>query len=365
MLKKTPLHPEHKKLGARLIDFGGFEMPVQYKGIKQEHLAVRKHAGLFDVSHMGEFFVSGPNALQLIQKVTVNDASTLTPGKAQYSAMCYENGGIVDDLLVYQLDDDKYMLVVNASNIKKDFEWIESHNTMNADLKNRSDKIGLLALQGPNSISILNKLTEEDVSSIGFYRFEIGTIAGEENIIISATGYTGEKGFELYVDTEKSDIRKIWKEILEAGNECYIEPAGLGARDTLRLEMGYPLYGNDITKETTPLEARMGWLTKIGKGDFIGKEKLREQKEKGISRKLMGFELQEERKIPRSGYEIRDNYGSKIGFVTSGTHSISLNKGIGLGYLDADKAEESEKIFIKIRKDQVPAIVIKPPFINK
>ena len=340
-------------------------MPVQYSGIKQEHIAVRKHAGLFDVSHMGEFFISGPEALTLIQKVTINDASVLTPGRAQYSAMCYKDGGIVDDLLVYMLGEDQYMLVVNASNIEKDLNWIETQNTMKAHIENQSEKIGLLALQGPHSVDILQQLTSMDVSSIQFYRFEIGSVAGEENIIISATGYTGEKGFELYIDTEKADIKKIWKEILEAGKEHNIEPAGLGARDTLRLEMGYPLYGHDITKETTPLEARMGWLTKFGKGDFVGKEPLLEQKKDGVPRKLMGFEIQEERKIPRSGYEIRDNYGSKIGFVTSGTHSISLNKGIGLGYMETPKAVESEKIFIKIRKDQVPAIVIKPPFLNK
>lgn len=340
-------------------------MPVQYAGIKQEHLAVRKHAGLFDVSHMGEFFISGPEALALIQKVTINDASVLTPGRAQYSAMCYEHGGIVDDLLVYMLDEEWYMLVVNASNIEKDFEWIQSQNSMKAEIQNQSDNIGLLALQGPMSVEILQKLTSKDVSSIPFYRFEKGSVAGEEGIIISATGYTGEKGFELYIDTEKADIQKIWSDILEAGKEYDIEPAGLGARDTLRLEMGYALYGNDITKETSPLEARMGWLTKFEKGDFVGKESLMIQKDNGIPRKLMGFEIQEERKIPRSGYEIRDNFGSKIGFVTSGTHSISLNKGIGLGYMETGKAAESEKIFIKIRKDQVPALVIKPPFLNK
>lgn len=340
-------------------------MPVQYEGIKQEHLAVRKHAGLFDVSHMGEFFISGPEALALIQKVTINDASVLSPGRAQYSAMCYEDGGIVDDLLVYMLDEERYMLVVNASNIDKDLDWIRSQNSMKAEIQNQSDKTGLLALQGPKSVDILKKLTSTDVSSIPFYRFEKGSVAGEEDIIISATGYTGEKGFELYIDTEKADIQKIWTDILEAGKEYDIEPAGLGARDTLRLEMGYALYGNDITKETSPLEARMGWLTKFEKGDFVGKESLLQQKENGIPRKLMGFEVQEERKIPRSGYEIRDNFGSKIGFVTSGTHSISLNKGIGLGYMESGKVVESEKIFIKIRKDQVPAIVIKPPFLNK
>lgn len=364
-LQRTPLYSEHKQLGARLIDFGGFEMPVQYAGIKQEHRAVRKHAGLFDVSHMGEFFISGPEALALIQKLTINDASVLRPGKAQYSAMCYEDGGIVDDLLVYMLDDEEYMLVVNASNIDKDFEWIQSQNDFNAEIQDRSENMGLVALQGPESAKILQKLTETDVDSIRFYTFEKGSVSGEEDVIISATGYTGEKGFELYVDTDKADIKKIWNEILEAGKEYNMEPAGLGARDTLRLEMGYALYGNDITKDTTPIEARMSWLTKFDKGDFIGKERLVQEKEEGASRKLIGFIVQEERKIPRSGYEIRDNFGSKIGFVTSGTQSISLNKGIGMGYMETDKAVESEKIFIKIRKDQVPAIVVKPPFLNR
>lgn len=365
ILKQTPLYSEHEKLGARLTDFGGFEMPVQYAGIKQEHNAVRKHAGLFDVSHMGEFVVSGPDALALIQKVTINDASVLRPGKAQYSAMCYEDGGIVDDLLVYMLNDEEYMLVVNASNIEKDFKWIQSQNDLDAEVEDRSDNVGLIALQGPSSVDILQKLTDSDVGSIRFYTFEKGSVAGEEDVIISATGYTGEKGFELYVDTDKADIKKIWNAILETGEVYNIEPAGLGARDTLRLEMGYALYGNDINKDTTPIEARMSWLTKFDKGDFIGKDRLLQQKEEGAPRKLMGFEVQEKRKIPRAGYEIRDNYGTKIGYVTSGTQSISLNKGIGMGYMKTEKAVESEKIFIKIRKDQVPAIVVKPPFLNR
>lgn len=365
MSKKTPLYPQHEKLGAKLIDFGGFQMPVQYAGIKQEHLAVRKHAGLFDVSHMGEFFISGPNALALIQKVTINDASVLAPGRAQYSAMCYENGGIVDDLLVYKLGEEQYMLVVNASNIQKDLEWIKSQNIMNAEIQNHSVNMGLLALQGPASVNILQNLTSTDVSSLKFYTFIKGSVAGEEDIIISATGYTGEKGFELYIDTQKADITKVWTKIFETGKEFELEPAGLGARDTLRIEMGYALYGNDITKETTPLEARMGWLTKFDKGGFVGKDRLLQQKENGIPRKLMGFKIQEERKIPRAGYEIRDKFGSEIGSVTSGTQSISLNKGIGLGYIKTDRAAENEKIFIKIRKEQVPAIVVKPPFLNK
>ncbi|MCC5942867.1 MAG: glycine cleavage system aminomethyltransferase GcvT [Balneolaceae bacterium] len=365
MLKRTPLYNEHKKLDARLIDFGGFEMPVQYKGIKQEHTAVREQAGLFDVSHMGEFFVSGPKALDLIQKVTINDASKLVPGKAQYTAMCYEDGGIVDDLLVYMMDKNEYMLVVNASNIEKDFEWISSHNDMGATFENRSDDYALIALQGPKSVEILQKLTEVDASAVQFYSFTTGTVAGEREVIISATGYTGEKGFELYINTKKADPVKIWTDILKAGEQFGLEPAGLGARDTLRLEMGYALYGNDITKDTNPLEARMSWLTKLEKGEFIGKEALIKQKESGLNRKLMGFVVTEPRSVPRSGYELTDENGKNIGFVTSGTQSITLDKGIGMGYIEMGRASENEKITINIRKKRVEAIITRPPFIKK
>ncbi len=365
MLKKTPLYNEHKKLNAKLIDFGGFEMPVQYEGIKQEHMAVREKAGLFDVSHMGEFFVKGPKALDLIQKITVNDASKLEPGKAQYTAMCYENGGIVDDLLVYMLAEDHYMLVVNASNIEKDLEWITSHNSMGAEIENRSDDIALLALQGPESLGILQSLTEVNVDEIGFYRFTTGTVAGQSDVIISGTGYTGEKGFELYVDTAKANPAKIWSELMKAGKKAGLQAAGLGARDTLRLEMGFALYGNDITQETTPLEAGMGWLTKLQKGNFIGKEALSGQKENGIKKKLIGFEITEPRKLPRQGYNIENKEGKTIGFVTSGTQSISLNIGIGMGYVPTEKASENEKIYINIRKKPVEAVIKKPPFLKK
>src|SRR6056297_875755 len=365
MSKQTPFHREHEKLGAKIIDFGGFDMPVQYQGIKQEHLAVRERAGLFDVSHMGEFFVRGPKALDLIQKVTINDASKLVPGKAQYTAMCYENGGIVDDLLVYMLSDEEYMLVVNASNIEKDWDWIEKHNTAGAEIENCSDEYALIALQGPKSIEILQKLTETDVSGIKFYTFEQGAVAGEDDVIISATGYTGEKGFELYIDTKKADAVKIWNDLLNTGKEFGLEPAGLGARDTLRLEMGFALYGNDITADTHPLEARMGWLTKLDKGDFVGKEAIAEVKEKGRSRKLTGFVIDEGRNVPRSGYKILDSDGNEIGFVTSGTQSISLNKGIGMGYIQVDHANEGEAIQIQIRKKEVSATVTKPPFYKK
>jgi aminomethyltransferase len=365
MLKRTPFYQEHEKLNARLIDFGGFEMPVQYAGIKQEHTAVREKAGLFDVSHMGEFFVKGPEALNLIQKATINDASVLVPGKAQYTAMCYEDGGIVDDLLVYKLADEHYMLVVNASNIEKDWEWITSQNTMGAEIENRSEEIALLALQGPESVNILQALTDTDVSEIKFYTFETGTVAGEPGVIISATGYTGEKGFELYIDTTKSDPIKVWNKLFEIGKEYGLEPVGLGARDTLRLEMGYALYGNDISKDTNPVEAGMSWLTKLDKKDFTGKSAIIKQKENGLSRKLMGFVVSEPRNVPRAGYEISDEKGKMIGFITSGTQSISLDKGIGMGYIATEKAVVGETVFIHIRKRKVEASVVKPPFYKK
>lgn len=365
MSKRTPLYREHVKLDAKLIDFGGFEMPVQYTGIKQEHTAVREKAGLFDVSHMGEFFVKGPEALNLIQKITINDASKLVPGKAQYTAMCYEHGGIVDDLLVYRLTDEEYMLVVNASNIEKDWKWISGQNSMGAEIENRSDNIALLALQGPRSVEILQKLTDSDVSGIKFYTFETGSVDGEPDVIISATGYTGEKGFELYIDTAKADAGKIWSNVMEAGEEYGLEPAGLGARDTLRLEMGLALYGNDITRETNPLEAGLGWLTKLEKEGFVGREALLEVKKNGLSRKLTGFVIDEGRNVPRSGYKICDSDGNEIGFVTSGTQSISLNKGIGMGYIAIDHAKEGEKVWIQIRKKEVEATVTKPPFYKK
>jgi aminomethyltransferase len=365
MGKHTAFHSKHKKAGAKLIDFGGFDMPVQYKGIKIEHNAVREKAGLFDVSHMGEFFVSGDNALGLIQKLTINDASKLTPGKAQYTAMCYEDGGIVDDLIVYMLSENEYMLVVNASNIEKDWDWISQNNDTGARLENRSDDIALLALQGPDSVKILTGLVDTDPSEIGFYSFTTGRAAGENDVIISATGYTGEKGFELYIDTKKADPLKIWDTITEAGSNYGLELAGLGARDTLRLEMGYALYGNDITEKTNPLEARMGWLTKFEKDTFIGKSALLTVKENGIDRRLMGFETEQPRKVPRQGYEIYNSSEEKIGFVTSGTQSITLGKGIGMGYIDIPFAEPGNSILIKIRKDLVPATVTKPPFIKK
>ena len=364
MLKKTPFYAVHQKEGAKLVDFAGYEMPVQYKGIKIEHNAVRNDVGIFDVSHMGEFFVSGEHALDLIQKVTINDASKLEPGKAQYSAMCFEDGGIVDDLIVYMLDENEYMLVVNASNIEKDFNWIAGQNSMGAELINRSDSYALLAVQGPKSVETLQSLTDTDLNGIGFYAFEQGTVAGVP-MIISATGYTGEKGFELYFEATNSDAEAVWNAIMEAGASSNIEPAGLGARDTLRLEMGYALYGNDITDKTNPLEGRLGWLTKLDKGDFVASDVLKKVKEEGTTRQLVGFEVQDERSIPRNGYEILDKEDNVIGFVTSGTMSISLGKAIGMGYVNKPHNAIDTEIHIAIRKKKALAKVVRPPFLKK
>ncbi|MFO7845198.1 MAG: glycine cleavage system aminomethyltransferase GcvT [Balneolaceae bacterium] len=365
MPERTIFYPRHEQAGAKLIDFGGFEMPVHYAGIKQEHNAVRQKAGLFDVSHMGEFFIQGPGSLELIQKMTVNDASNLVPGKAQYTAMCYDDGGIVDDLLVYMLGEEEFMLVVNAANIDKDWKWISSHNNKaGVSLQNRSSRISLLALQGPESDEILSKITEENPADIPFYSFQTDTVAAQKGVIISATGYTGETGYELYIDHDISDPLAIWDALMEAGDSNGLEPAGLGARDTLRLEMGFALYGNDITADTNPLEARLGWLTKLNKKSFIGKDALLEHKEAGLSRKLMGFIIDEPRKVPRKGYSIHDKDGNAIGEVTSGTQSITIGKGIGMGYMEIAHTDPGTEILIKIRKNLVPATVTKPPFIE-
>ncbi len=366
MLQKTPFHSVHQEAGAKLVDFAGYEMPVQYKGIKIEHAAVREAVGVFDVSHMGEFFISGPEALDLVQKVTVNDISKLVPGKAQYSCMCYEDGGIVDDLIVYHLfDDNGYILVVNASNIEKDLAWINQNNTFDAQVRDNSPDTALLAVQGPKSVDTLQKLTDLDLSSIAFYSYKMGNLAGFGEVIFSATGYTGEKGFELYFDKNTVDPEAVWKAIFEAGEEFGIEACGLGARDTLRLEMGYALYGNDITKDTHPLEARLGWITKFDKGDFIAKDVLLKKKEEGITRQLVGFVMEDERSIPRNGYEILNDAGTKIGEVTSGTMSITLGKGIGMGYVEKAYAAEGTSIQIAIRKKTASATVMRPPFIKK
>jgi aminomethyltransferase len=366
MSKKTPFYSIHEQAGAKLVDFAGYQMPVQYKGIKVEHAAVREAVGIFDVSHMGEFYISGPEALDLIQHVTVNDASKLVEGKAQYTCMCYDDGGIVDDLIVYKLFDDAgYIVVVNASNIEKDYNWIADNNSFDADIHNQSDDTCLLAVQGPKSVETLQKLTDLDLSSIEFYSYKMGSLAGMENVVFSATGYTGEKGFELYFDKSHADPEKVWNAIMEAGEEFGIEPCGLGARDTLRLEMGYALYGNDISKDTHPLEARLGWITKFDKGDFIAKEVLQQKKEEGLNRQLVGFVVEGERNIPRQGYEIQNDTGEAIGEVTSGTMSITLGKGIGMGYVAKEYAAEGTDIQISIRKKTAPAQVTRPPFIKK
>lgn len=365
MLKRTPFYDLHEKAGAKLIDFGGFEMPVQYDSIRKEHNAVRNSVGVFDVSHMGEIFVEGSEALDLIQYVTANDASELESGKAQYTVMCYEDGGIVDDLIVYMLNEDRFMLVVNASNIEKDFKWIDGHNDFDAELVNKSDDYCLLAVQGPKSVKALQKLTKIDLESVGFYRFEIGDFAGFDDVILSGTGYTGEKGFEIYFDKNEVDPEKVWNAILVAGEEFDIEPCGLGARDTLRLEMGFALYGNDITKNTHPLEARLGWLTKLDKEKFIGREALLKAKKEGLKRKLVGFVIEDKRAIPRSGYKILDAEDNEIGFVTSGSRSITLDKNIGMGYVARGHAEEGKTIYVEIRNKKAEAVVENPPFIKK
>jgi aminomethyltransferase len=360
-MKDTALSAIHAALGAKMVPFAGYNMPVSYQGINLEHQTVREKVGVFDVSHMGEFFVTGPNALSLIQRVCSNDASKLEDGQAQYSCFPNEDGGVVDDLIVYRIAAEKWLLVVNASNIDKDWAWINSHNTMEATLENSSDHYSLLAIQGPKSIQAMQSLTQEDLSAIKFYTFKINTFAGVENVIISATGYTGSGGFEIYC--KNSQVAKIWTKVLEAGANWGIQPIGLAARDTLRLEMGYCLYGNDIDDTTSPLEAGLGWITKFNK-DFINSESLKKQKELGVSKTLVGFELSQ-RGIPRQGYAIVDAQGNSIGRVTSGTMSPSMGKGIGLGYVPMALKEVGSQIHIQIRNKIVPAMVVKLPFYKK
>lgn len=365
MPKRTPFFDVHRQAGAKMIDFGGYEMPVHYTGIRREHLAVREHAGMFDVSHMGEFFISGDQAEALLQHITVNDVSKLVPGKAQYSAMCYPDGGIVDDLIVYKLADDRFMMVVNASNREKDLEWVMNNNPMNALVEDLSDEMCLLAVQGPKAESILQKITGVPLSEISFYTFATGRLAGFDGVIISATGYTGERGFELYFDRREADPRAVWSAIMHYGVEEGLEPAGLGARDTLRLEMGYALYGNDISRETNTIEAGLGWITKLAKGDFIGRDALEMIKTSGPARKLCGFVMAEERALPRQGYGIFSGSGDEIGVVTSGTQSISSGEGVGMGYVKTEFSGEGTNIMIRVRNRDVPAVVKKPPFIRK
>jgi aminomethyltransferase len=344
-----------------MVPFAGYNMPVSYQGINIEHQTVRENVGVFDVSHMGEFFITGPNALSLIQRVCSNDASKLEDGEAQYSCFPNQDGGVVDDLIVYRVATEKWLLVVNASNIDKDWAWINSHNTMGALLENSSDHYSLLAIQGPKAIQAMQPLTQENLSAIKFYTFKINTFAGVENVIISATGYTGSGGFEIYC--KNTQVEKIWTKVLEAGADWGIQPIGLAARDTLRLEMGYCLYGNDIDDTTSPLEAGLSWITKFNK-DFINSDSLKKQKELGVSKTLVGFELTQ-RGIPRQGYVIVDPQGNSIGRVTSGTMSPSMGKGIGLGYVPVALKEVGSQIHIQIRNKIVPAMVVKLPFYKK
>lgn len=341
-----------------MVPFAGYNMPVQYAGINAEHETVRKAVGVFDVSHMGEFILKGDNALDLIQRVTSNDASKLYNGKVQYSCLPNEDGGIVDDLLVYRIDEKTYMLVVNASNIDKDWNWISKFNTAGVDMKNISDRTSLLAIQGPKAAEALQGLTDIDLVSMEYYTFKKGTFAGVDNVLISATGYTGAGGFEIYFENQYAE--QIWDAIFKAGEPFGIKPIGLGARDTLRLEMGFCLYGNDIDDTTSPLEAGLGWVTKFNK-DFTNAEALQEQKQTGVSKKLIGFEMID-RGIPRHDYPIVDADGNNIGKVTSGTQSYSLQKAIGLGYVKTEFAKEDTEIYISIRDNKVKAKVVKPPF---
>jgi aminomethyltransferase len=357
-MKNTALTEVHKSLGAKMVPFAGYNMPVQYEGINAEHETVRNSVGVFDVSHMGEFILKGEKALDLIQKVTSNDASKLFDGKIQYSCLPNENGGIVDDLLVYRIDEKTYMLVVNASNIQKDWDWISQYNTYGVEMKDISDMTSLLAVQGPKAAEALQSLTDIDLASMEYYTFKKGTFAGFDNVLISATGYTGAGGFELYFDNAHAE--EIWKKVFEAGAPFGIKPIGLGARDTLRLEMGFCLYGNDIDDTTSPLEAGLGWITKFSK-DFVNSSNLEAQKKAGVERKLVGFEMIE-RGIPRHDYEITDAEGTVIGKVTSGTQAPSLQKAIGLGYVQTSFAKEGTEVWIRIRDNKVKAQVVKFPF---
>lgn len=341
-----------------MVPFAGYEMPVQYKGVNTEHINVRNNVGAFDVSHMGEIIVSGENALSLIQKISSNDASLLFPGRAQYSYMPNHNGGVVDDLIIYMLEENRYMLVVNASNIEKDWNWLNQHNDVGAKLENLSDNISLIALQGPNSMKLLQNITDTDLEEIKFYHFKNGNVAGIENVIISATGYTGSGGFELYVNNENAE--KLWDSIFSVGQSYNISPAGLAARDTLRLEMGYCLYGNDINDQTSPISAGLGWVTKFSKS-FINDHQLKYQKENGVGKKLVAFKLLE-RGIPRKDYIIEDENNSEIGIVTSGTMGPSVKFSIGLGYVKTQFAALGTKIFVRIRQKSLQAEIVKLPF---
>jgi aminomethyltransferase len=360
-MKNTPFTERHLALGAKMAEFAGYNMPISYTGINEEHHCVRSNAGVFDVSHMGEFMLKGPNALELIQRVTSNDASKLTDGKAQYSCLPNDKGGIVDDLLVYCIEQNKtYMLVVNASNIEKDWNWISSHNTKGAEMHNISDKTALLAIQGPKATEYMQQLTDMDLTNLKYYTFTKGKFAGVDNVIVSATGYTGAGGVEIYFENKGNDADKIWDEIFRVGMPHGMKPIGLAARDTLRLEKSFCLYGNDIDDTTSPIEAGLGWITKFTK-DFTARPILEKQKNEGVSRKLVGLEMID-RGIPRHGHIIQNAEGKEIGVITSGTQSPSLGKAIGMGYVAKEHASEGSDVFIMIRDKAVKAQVVKMPF---
>lgn len=360
-IKKTAFNAIHHILGGKMVEFAGYEMPVQYKGVNYEHETVRNGVGVFDVSHMGEISIKGKGALSLIQKITSNDASKLAPGKVQYSCMPNDTGGIIDDLLIYMIAQGDYLLVVNASNIEKDLSWILSHNSFEAEVTNISDSISLLAVQGPKAEQVLQKLTDIRLKDLEYYTFTIDELARIPNVLISATGYTGAGGFEIYIENKYAG--HLWEALFEAGKEEGIEPIGLGARDTLRLEMGYCLYGNDIDDFTSPLEAGLGWITKFNK-DFVHSGFLKIQKEKGITKKLVGFEM-EDKGIPRHGYEIWNGNNEIIGTVTSGTMSPTLKKAIGMGYVPIENSAVGNEIFINIRNKPVKAMIVNLPFVKK
>ena len=367
-MQSTPLRERHEALGAKMMEFAGFYMPISYSGIKEEHAAVREKAGMFDVSHMGEFIVRGKEALDFVQYITSNDVSKLAIGQAQYSCFPNDKGGIVDDLLVYRLSEDNcsegeraYMLVVNGANIDKDWRWVFENNTFDTRVINISDDTGLIAVQGPKATAIIQQLTDTDLSAIKYYHFTKGTVAGVENVLISATGYTGSGGFELYADADK--IGLLWDAVMQAGEPEGLLPAGLGARDTLRLEMGYCLYGNDLTDTTSPLEAGLGWITKLKKGDFIGRDLLVTQKAEGLSRRLVGLTL-DGRRVPRHGYTIETEAGEVIGEVTSGTQSPNLGHPIGMGYVADAYRQTGTEVYINFGRKRLPATVTRPPFVN-
>ena len=361
-MKTTPFTEKHISLGAKMANFAGYNMPISYTSIKDEHAAVRNNAGVFDVSHMGEFILTGENAVDLIQRITTNDITKITTGKAQYTCMLNDEGGIIDDIIIYCLEENQeYMIVANASNIEKDWNWISAHNTSNVEMQNVSESTGLLAIQGPNATKILQPLTDMDILNLKYYTFVKGNFAGIEDVIISATGYTGSGGVEIYFEDKGNNANTIWDKIFEAGNPEGIQPIGLAARDTLRLEMGYCLYGNDIDDTTSPLEAGLGWITKLAKPAFAGKEKVEELKAQGIQRKLVAIEMLE-KGVPRHGYEITDKEGNHIGQVTSGTQSPSLQKPIALGYVKLEFSSIGTPVYIKVREKLVACKVVKMPF---